>query len=241
MITDDPFIAYSSDRLVPPLLVDTSYYRIRSGSLSPQEVIDAATSFDVKTLFLFTDGLRELRRFADYVDENFQVVSTQERRNGKDRSIYLRRDADLPAARSWLEQRLDEKVNVNFANQLRLNGYALDRREIRPGGSLELTLAWEAVGVAPVDYRIVTILRGPDGQPVEQSERSLSGGGAGTSRWDIGRWIYRTTTLDIRRARQPGDYTLAVGLYDSRARQLAPITAGGSGQDKVIATLRMRQ
>ncbi len=241
MITDDPFIAYSSDRLVPPLLVDTSYYRIRSGSLSPQDVIDAATTFDVKTLFLFTDGLRELRRFADYVDENYQVVSTQERRNGKDRSIYLRRDADLPAARSWLEQRLDDKVSVSFANQLRLNGYALDRREIRPGGSLELTLAWEAVGVAPVDYRIVTILRGPDGQPVEQSERSLSGGGAGTSRWDIGRWIYRTTTLDIRRARQPGDYTLAVGLYDSRARQLAPITAGGSGEDKVIATLRMRQ
>ena len=240
IITDDPFLSYGTDRLVPPLLVDTSYYRIRSGSLSPQDVVDSATSFDVKLLFLFTDGLRELRRFADFVDERYQVISTQERRNGKDRSIYLRRDADLPAARAWLDQHLDEKISVSYADQLRLVGYALDRREIRPGGTVELTLAWESIGPTPVDYRIVTILRGPDGQPVEQSERSLSGGGAGTSRWEAGRWLFRTTELDIRRARQPGDYTLAVGLYDSRARQLAPITAGGAGEDAVVATLRMR-
>jgi hypothetical protein len=129
---------------------------------------------------------------------------------------------------------------VSFADQLRLNGFALDRREIRPGGNIDLTLAWESIGPTPVDYRIVTILRGPDGKPVEQSERSLSGGGTATSRWETGRWIFRTTTLDIRRARQPGDYTLAVGLYDSRARQLAPITAGGTGEDTVIARLTMR-
>jgi hypothetical protein len=240
IISDDPFLSYGTDRLVPPLLVDTSYYRIRSGSLSPLDVIDSANEYDVKVLFLFTDGLRELRRFAEFVDERYQVISTQERRNGKDRSIYLRGDGDKVAARARLERRLSAKTNVIFANQLQLVGYAVDRQEIRTGGSLELTLGWEAVGPIPVDYRIVTILRGPDGQIVEQSERSLSGGGAGTSRWEPGRWLFRTTELDIRRARQPGDYTLAVGLYDSRARQLAPISAGGSGDDTVIATLRLR-
>ncbi|MFN0074204.1 MAG: ArnT family glycosyltransferase [Chloroflexota bacterium] len=240
IITDDPFLSYGADRLVPPLLVDTSFYRIRSGSLSPQDVIESATRFDVQLLFLFTDGLRELRRFSEWVDEHYQVISTQERSNGKDRSIYLRRDADLTHARNQLEQQLDEKSSIEFANQVALIGYALDRREIRAGGNLELTLAWESIGPTPVDYRIVTILRGPDGQPVEQSERSLSGGGVGTSRWETGRWIFRTTTLDIRRARQSGDYTLAVGLYDSRARKLAPVTSGGSGEDAPLATVRLR-
>jgi hypothetical protein len=240
IISDDPFLSYGTDRLVPPLMVDTSYYRIRSGSLSPLDVIASANDYDVKLMFLFTDGLRELTRFADFVDDRYQVISTQERRNGKDRSIYLRKDADLTLARAWLERQLNSRTDVSFANQMRLNGYAVDRQEIRPGGSLDLTLAWEAIGPTSVDYRIVTILRGPDGQIVEQSERSLSGGGVGTSRWEPGRWLFRSTELDIRRARQPGDYTLAVGLYDSRARKLAPVTSGGSGEDSVIATLRMR-
>jgi hypothetical protein len=240
IISDDPFLSYGTDRLVPPLMVDTSYYRIRSGSLSPLDVIASATDYDVKLMFLFTDGLRELSRFAEFVDERYQVVTTQERRNGKDRSIYLRKNADLTSARAWLERRLSARTDVGFANQMRLIGYAVDRQEIRPGGSLELTLAWEALGPTAVDYRVVTILRGPDGQIVEQSERSLSGGGVGTSRWEAGRWLFRTAELDIRRARQPGDYTLAVGLYDSRARKLAPVTSGGSGEDAVITTLRMR-
>lgn len=243
IISDDPFLAYASSRLVPPLLVDTSYYRIRSGSLGVQEVIDSATNYDVKLLFLFTDGLREMRRLAEWVDERYQVVTSQERSNGKDRSIYLRQDADFPAARAFLERQLDESINVEFGNHMRLVGYGLDRGEVRLGGRLELTVEWESTAPVPVDYRLVTVLRGPDGQPTDQSERSLSGGGVGTSRWEVGHWIFRGTQVELRRARQPGDYTLLVGLYDSRARRLAPVTRGQAGPDgetAVLGVIRVR-
>jgi hypothetical protein len=83
----------------------------------------------------------------------------------------------------------------------------------------------------------VTILKDPNGQAVEQNQRSLGGGGEGTAAWEPGRWVFRTSTLDLRRSLQPGEYTLAVGLYDSKARRLLPVdgaTASSSSGDGTL-------
>src|SRR5262249_43342264 len=107
IISDEPSVAFGSRRLVPPSLVDTSMVRIRSRSLDAPDVIAAPQRYDVKAMFLFSDGLRTLKPFSTWVDDNFVAVKINERANGKDRALYLRRDVDGTSARALLERSLD--------------------------------------------------------------------------------------------------------------------------------------
>ena len=74
VIVDEPAVAFQARRLVPPNLVDTSMVRIRSRSLDADDVIRAAQQSDVRVLFLFSDGLRNLKPFAAWVDDQFVTV-----------------------------------------------------------------------------------------------------------------------------------------------------------------------
>ncbi|MCC7366913.1 MAG: glycosyltransferase family 39 protein [Chloroflexi bacterium] len=241
VIVDEPAVAFQARRLVPPNLVDTSMVRIRSRSLDADDVVRAARQSDVRVLFLFSDGLRNLKPFAAWVDEEFVTIKINERRNGKDRAVYLRRDADLDGARAQLERTLDRPSGATFGGELRLLGYATERGEARPGGSLTLTLAWQALQAPGVDYSIVTMLKDRTGQPVEQNQRGLGGGGEGTSAWEAGRWVFRTSTLAIKERTPPGEYTLAIGVYDSKARKLLPVDGAAPGEETVtLGTVQVR-
>jgi len=241
VIVDEPAVAFASRRLVPPGLVDTSMVRIRSRSLDANAVVAAAQQFDVRTLFLFSDGLRSLRRFADWVDEEYVAVKINERPNRKDRTIYVRQDADLAGARQTLERSLDQRSDATFGGQLRLLGYAVERGEARPSGSVTVTLGWQALGPIDADYAVVTMLLGPDGQPIEQNQRGLGGGGEGTAAWEPGRWVFRTSTLSVRPGTPAGDYTLAVGLYDSKNRRLLLLDGAADGTTQLaLTTIQVR-
>jgi hypothetical protein len=223
VIVDEPSVAFSSGRLVPPNLVDTSLVRIRSRSLDADDVIAAARQYDVRALFLFSDSLRNLKPFAEWVDQEYVAVKINERRNGKDRAVYLRHDADLDAAQSLMLRSMARTSGATFGGQMRLLGYTVNSADARPGGGLTVTLGWEAVGPVAADYSVVTLLVDRDGQPVEQNQRGLGGGGEGTASWEPGRWVFRTSTLALKNTVQPGAYSLAVGLYDSKTRKLVPI------------------
>jgi hypothetical protein len=241
VIVDEPAVAFASRRLVPPSLVDTSMVRIRSRSLDAGAVIDAAQRFDVRALFLFSDGLRSLRPFANWVDDEYVAVKINERRNGKDRAIYVRQDADLGTAKLLLERSLDQRSDATFGGQLRLLGHAVERGEIRPGGALTVTLGWQALGPVAADYAVVTMLKNAAGQAVEQNQRGLGGGGEGTAAWDAGRWVFRTSTLSVRPGTPAGEYTIAVGLYDSKARRLLPLDGAPDGvTDVPLTTVQVR-
>jgi hypothetical protein len=239
ILVDEPSVAFAARRLVPPRLVDTSMVRMRSRSLDAGEVIASAQRYDVRAMMLFSDGLRSLRRFAEWVDEEYVAVKINERRNGKDRALYLRRDADLAPARAALEGVLQRRAAATFAGEMRLLGHSLDRAEVRPGGAIGVTLGWEALGPVSADYHVVTLLRDSAGQVVEQNERGLGGGGEGTAAWEPGRWVFRAGSLAVPPRTAPGEYEVAVGLYDSRARRMMPLD-GSSATDAPLGAILVR-
>jgi hypothetical protein len=234
VIVDEPAVAFASRRLVPPNLVDTSMVRIRSRSLDADDVIASAQRFDVRALFLFSDGLRSLKPFSEWVDQEYVAVRIGDRPNGKQRAVYLRRDADLDAARALLERGLIAQSSATFGGQMRFLGHAIEPGGLRPGGSLTVTLGWQAIGPVAADYSVVTMLNDRNGRPVEQNQRGLGGGGEGTAAWESGRWAFRTSSLDLKRSVQPGEYALAVGLYDSKTRKMLPLDGAAPGEDSVI-------
>jgi hypothetical protein len=242
IISDDPILAFNSDRKVPPSLVDPSSYRVRSRALSGAEVVQASQDYDVKLLFLFSDGLRELKSFEDYVEHRYRAVKIYERLNAKDRTLYLRDDADLAAARTVLERDIERPLRVDFGDELRLLGYTLARDDPRAGSSVNLTLHWEALRRMTVDYHVITHLRGANGQGHFQSERGLGGGGLGTAAWEAGQWVFRSQALPIPARTTPGNYQLSVALYDSRSRTSPPVSLGdGIGSiEQPLGQVRVR-
>jgi len=86
IITDQQILAFFADRDVPPDLVDTSYMRISSGYLDSETVIKLAEEYRVKVIVLWTNRLKRLTVFADYVKLNFQLVKDY----GGGREIYVR-------------------------------------------------------------------------------------------------------------------------------------------------------
>jgi hypothetical protein len=244
ILVDDPYLAFLNGRKMPPWLVDTSIFRVRSGALPGGDVVAQAERYDVRLMLLVSDNLRQLKKFSDWTDEQFVAVKIDERSNRKDRALYLPADADLTAARAVVRENVPRAVDVDgtLAGQVRVRSYALDDDTLRAGSSTNLTVEWEAVGPIDVDWRQVTFLRDRSGQIVDQTERSLGGGGSGTSAWAPGRWVFRTSGLTIPPKTPPGDYTVGVGLYDSKARTMATVTAGaGTGSEEIrLGTLQVR-
>jgi hypothetical protein len=244
ILVDDPYLAFLNRRPMPPLLVDTSIFRIRSGTLSGADVVDQAERHDVRMMWLNSDNLRQIKKFRDWADEGFTVIKIDERSNRKDRALYLRNDSDIPAARRFLREITPgfAATNATFDGQLALRGFALERADPRGGGSTELTMEWELVGKTSVDWHPVTFIRDRTGRVLVQDESSLGGGSGGTATWRPGGWVLRTAALQVPARVAPGQYQLSVGLYDSKARKMATVSAGsGAGTEEVpLATLNVR-
>ena len=75
-----------------------------TGVLSDQEVIDESERYDTRLVLTWADRLRRLPGIPLWIDQNYrlsQVFGTRSvkvPRGAKDRSIYLRRDADFASA-----------------------------------------------------------------------------------------------------------------------------------------------
>jgi hypothetical protein len=231
VVTDHPYLTFLAARLVPPLLVDTSRSRIRSRSLRGAEAIAQATPYDPKLVVLWADRLRGLSEFKRWVEEHYRMVKVYNRRNDLDRAIYIPETRDPAEARALLSNPAAVPLRADFAEGPLLVSALLDRTEIRPGEGASVTLEWEATRPLRADFHALTVLRGVDGQAWDQQQESLSGGSDATTDWEIGRWLFQSTFVRTDPTVPPGDYEVVVSVYDSRARQKAPLP---DGKDEIV-------
>jgi hypothetical protein len=129
-----------------------------------------------------------------------------------DGSDYLDLDTvSLVPAESQLG--LPNPVYFNFEGKLVLVGFDLDRRAVRPGETLHLTLYWQALAPMQADYVVfVHLLRPPD-QVWAQRDQQPQAGRAPTSTWQPGQILEDCYQLDLRQETPPGVYQIEVGLY----------------------------
>jgi len=105
---------------------------------------------------------------------------------------------------------MQTRLNVSLGDQLFLLGYDLTQEDDR----LRMTLHWQARREMPVDYVVfVHLLEAGTERIAAQRDAMPQGGAYPTSRWAEGEVVSDEFVLDTGDV-APGDYLLAVGVYD---------------------------
>jgi hypothetical protein len=86
VVTDDQYVAGLADRTVPAALVDTSSVRITSGYLTAQQLEDAITQADARTILFSSGRFAQVPGFKQWVNANFSQIADF----GGGRGLYIR-------------------------------------------------------------------------------------------------------------------------------------------------------
>jgi hypothetical protein len=112
---------------------------------------------------------------------------------------------------------------VCLGENIRLVGYTLlvggmpsDGQDIHTGEALQLTLHWLATGTPEDDYSVFVHFLGSDGVLVTQQDNAPLQGMYPTPLWSVGERFDDPYELIIPPDAAPGQYVLAVGMYDWR-------------------------
>jgi len=102
---------------------------------------------------------------------------------------------------------------INFDNQLLLLGYDLDRRQLRPGETLELSLTWQCLNRMDEDYTVFVHILGEQQCIWGQEDIGPVHGTYPTSQWKEGEIIEDIHSVQLSYEAPPGEYQIEVGLY----------------------------
>jgi len=155
--------------------------------------------------------------------------------------IYLNKQEPVQLVRiggieyAWLYRvprtPIQTRVEAEFGSVLRLEGYALSATSVAPGERLDVTLHWRLLAPTAIDYQAFVHLVDGRGVLRAQKDRRAGGERKGTSVWQVGDTVADLHRLTLPRDLPPGQYRLAVGLYDLATSARLPITTPGSATD----------
>jgi hypothetical protein len=133
-------------------------------------------------------------------------------------------------ARRFTLPPLDERLDANFGDQLRLVGYTLDPPStssvVRLGSVRAIHLVWQAAPKAWADYTVFLHLVNADGERVAGWDAQPP---VHTSKWARGEVVVDEHRLVVGDGLPKGDYRLVVGLYRSDTGEaLSPLNEAGA-------------
>ncbi|HEX6384959.1 MAG TPA: hypothetical protein VF177_09845, partial [Anaerolineae bacterium] len=135
-------------------------------------------------------------------------------------------------------------LDQNFNGEIRLAGYEYNRRTVRAGGSLTVTLYWEALRDVTTDYIVQVHLCDELCQPWnvrETAEGRPRGGQLPTSTWTDGQVVQDSHVLSIAKDLPSGSYLIHVALIDAMTKEPQNIIAeDGHWIDNRLLLARVR-
>ena len=149
--------------------------------------------------------------------------------------IHLQAYVSLDAA---LEQM--SPMEAQLGSGIRLLGFRLGG-EAQPGGTLQLTVYWEATGPIQADYTVFTHLLGAGGVMLGQMDHPPQNGAAPTSSWQMGQHLADRYEIPIREDAPHGPGQLVIGMYDPTTGDRLPATGPADELDRIhLAEVEIR-
>ena len=130
-----------------------------------------------------------------------------------------------------------QPLDANLANGVRLVGCDLEQEQVRPGDELPITLHWQVTSPLDNDYTVFIHLLDMEDRIAGQGDGPPLEGFYPTSFWGVGETLVDRHRLLVNEDAPPGDYRVAVGLYDRATMQRLPVLAadGQPAGDRIIA------
>ena len=131
---------------------------------------------------------------------------------------------------------ISHRLEVNYEGEIRLLGYDIEEKVIRPGEALHVTLYWQSLKVMGRDYTVYLKLFGPENEVIGQIDTYPGLGSFPTTLWHEGYIIKDTYALGIERpVKPPFAAFIEVGLYERETlRGLAAYNREGEALDRVV-------
>lgn len=117
---------------------------------------------------------------------------------------------------------IQHPLRLDLGGQVRLLGYTLDSEQVAPGGTLLLTLYWQALTPIAERYTVFTHLLDAGGQIQAQVDSEPQGGGWPTDRWVAGEIIQDNYALAVA-SPASGPHVLEVGMYLLETLERLPV------------------
>jgi uncharacterized membrane protein len=126
-------------------------------------------------------------------------------------------------------------LQVNLGDQVKFLGYDLDATAAKPGGSLHLTIYWQALIEMDTSYTVFTHLLAGDNRIWGQKDGTPFDGIRPTTSWALGEVIVDEYDVPIQVDTPPGKYLIEIGMYELTTGQRLPVLdAAGTPQDNRI-------
>jgi hypothetical protein len=129
-------------------------------------------------------------------------------------------------------------VEARLGEAIRLRGYRLAGMP-QLGGTLTLTLYWEALAPADGDYTVFAHLVGADDTILGQEDHPPQEGAAPTSTWVAGQVLADHYQISIQSDAPIGPAWLMVGMYDPLSGDRLPVTGPADRFDR-ISLIKLR-
>jgi hypothetical protein len=104
-------------------------------------------------------------------------------------------------------------LEVDLGERVRLLGYELDNRTVKPGDTIRLTLYWRTLEEMDEDYTVFTHLLGKDSLIWGQMDSQPLDGLLPTSNWLAGMIVADGYDIAVAPDTSPGEYQIEVGMY----------------------------
>jgi hypothetical protein len=116
--------------------------------------------------------------------------------------------------------------DLRLGEKIHLIGYDLPQKAITEGEALTVRLYWRAEAPVDTSYTVFTHLLGPDGGKYGQKDGIPQNGARPTDIWLSGETIVDEYRIDVAEDAPPGDYVLAVGMYNWETGKRLPTREG---------------
>lgn len=236
VVIDDAYLAMLTGRLVPPSLADLSWNRILARALTVEQAIAATRERQARVLIVQDAHLGLLQGYVAWADREYVLVKAYvQRRPARFRRVYVHPDVELAPVREALVASLSVRTDVTIG-PVALLGYELERRDVKAGSRVGLTVLFEAREDRPPEHALVLRLRDAAGHAVQESAWKVGEGAQELHTWPAGRWQAQAVRPLVDTP--PGTYTLTLALERPRegpvavtARSGARVWGGGAELD----------
>ncbi len=110
---------------------------------------------------------------------------------------------------------IQHPLEATLGEGIRFLGYDFSGHEVRAGGTLQLTLYWQALQEMQVSYTVFTHLLDAENQILGQRDSIPGRGEAPTTSWVEGEVLIDGYEIEVDPHAPLGEYVIEIGMYDA--------------------------